>query len=251
MGRGNLIKYYLKLDPTLYPSRTVFIDLTHNQVDAIYIDTVETNANLNLVMVKIEENEWLSAFVIANGVTAPQGKFFKYLYVKWDASQDNQTLVFLFADQGIRLVLPITNYVIISADNAGLAKDSTLQSMIQALIKVLRATVFIVNNLNQPVTVQLIGCRDSSCSDYVNIGSAFTVNANSKDARTLTPDTSGWLPYITVQVQCSTAPTTGTLDIYFIRLANDQAKIVSSLAIRDANVHSFSTDPNNIFIVSW
>jgi len=248
MGRGNLIKYYVTLDPFLYPSRVAYIDLSRNDVDAIYIDSVESTANLNKVYIRIEENDWVPAFAIIGGVESKDPKkTFKYLYVRWDSSQDNYRIVFLFSDQGLRLVIPITNYVIISADNVGLAKDSTLQSMIKSL----RATVFIVNNLNQSVTVQLIGCRDSACSDSVNIGSAFTVNANSKDARTLTPDTSGWLPYITVQVQCSTAPSSGTLDIYFIRLANDQAKIVSSFAIRDANVHSFSTDPNNIFIVSW
>jgi len=129
MGRGKLIKYYLTLDPRLYPSRTMYIDLTPNQVDAIYIDTVESTANLNLVQVRIEENDWVPAFLIANGVTAPQGKFFKYLYVRWDPSQDNQILIFLFSDQGIRLVLPITNYVIVSGDAVGLAKDSTLSTL--------------------------------------------------------------------------------------------------------------------------
>jgi hypothetical protein len=112
-------------------------------------------------------------------------------------------------------------------------------------------TIFVSNGLNQAVNVQVVGCRDSSCTDSVNIGSSFTVSANSKDARTLTPDTSGWMPYITVSVWCTAAPSSGALDIWFIKSAGDQTKIVNSLAIRDTNVHIFSSDPNNIFIVEW
>jgi len=241
------------LDPTQYPDRVITIDLTKDplkHVDGIYIDFIKTTANLNNVEFSIDESDWFPATLGISGIEA-YGYFFARIRIRWNSSEDNKKIVLVLAgEQTLRFTVTLQSVVIVG-DSVGLAKDSTLQSIIQSLITALRATVFIVNNLDQPVTVQLIGCRDPSCTDYVNVGSAFTVNAKSKDARTLTPDTSGWLPYITVQVQCSTAPTTGTLDIYFIRLANDQAKIVSGLAIRDTNVHSFSTDPNNIFIASW
>jgi len=130
MGRGNLIKYYFTLNPSLYPSRVAYIDLTRNDVDAIYIDSVETTANLNNVYIRIEENDWVPAFAIIGGVESKDPrKTFKYLYIRWDSSQDNYKVVFLFSDQGIRLIIPITNYVIISADNVGLAKDSTVNTL--------------------------------------------------------------------------------------------------------------------------
>ena len=112
-------------------------------------------------------------------------------------------------------------------------------------------TVFISNSHDQAVNVQVVGCRDSACSDSVDIGSAITVPAGSKDARTLTPETSGWLPFITVRVWCTTAPTNGALNVWLVRSAADQVKIVDSLAIRDTDTHDTYTDPSNITIVSW
>jgi hypothetical protein len=112
-------------------------------------------------------------------------------------------------------------------------------------------TVFISNSLDQAVNIQVVGCRDLSCSDRVDIGSAITVPAGSKDARTLTPDTSGWLPFITVRAWCTSAPTSGVLDVWLVRTATDQSKIVDSLAIRDTNTHDTFTDSPNIAIVSW
>jgi hypothetical protein len=111
-------------------------------------------------------------------------------------------------------------------------------------------TVFISNSHDQAVDVQVVGCRDPGCIDSVDVGSAITVPAGSKDARTLTPDTSGWLPFITVRVWCTVAPTSGVLDIWLVRSATDQVKIVDSLAIRDTNTHDTSTDPG-IAVVQW
>jgi hypothetical protein len=112
-------------------------------------------------------------------------------------------------------------------------------------------TVFISNSLDQAVNIQVVGCRDSNCVDSVDIGSAITVPAGSKDARTLTPETSGWLPFITVRAWCTSAPTSGVLDVWLVKSARDQPKIVDSLAIRDTNTHDYSTDPSNIYIASW
>jgi hypothetical protein len=112
-------------------------------------------------------------------------------------------------------------------------------------------TVFISNGLDQPVNVQVVGCRDRGCSDSVDVGSVIVVPAGSKDARTLTPDTSGWLPFITVRVWCSTAPTSGVLNVWLVRSAEDQTMLVDSLAIRDTAVHSIATDPARIFVREW
>ena len=112
-------------------------------------------------------------------------------------------------------------------------------------------TVFVNNNLNQQVNIQLIGCVDSSCNYSVAIGSVWTVAANSNDARTLTPSTSGWLPYITAQVWCTTAPSSGVLNVLLVKDKNLVYPIVKDLAITDTATHTYSTNPNNIFIVTW
>ena len=118
--------------------------------------------------------------------------------------------------------------------------------------RVLRViTVFVDNGLDQPVTVQLRANRVRDYAKSVSIGSAFTVGAGSSDARTLDPNTSGWLPYIMAEVWCSTAPTTGAVDVYLVRAPGVEQKLVDSLAIRDTNKHNPSTDPTKMFILEW
>jgi hypothetical protein len=122
----------------------------------------------------------------------------------------------------------------------------------RALAEGLRiVSVFVDNGLDQAVTVQVKANRKKAYAKAVNVGSAFTVSANSTDARTLSPDTCGWLPYIMVEVSCSTAPTTGVLDVYLVRSRDDQPKLVDSLAIRDTSPHNPSTDPAKVMIVEW
>jgi hypothetical protein len=112
-------------------------------------------------------------------------------------------------------------------------------------------TVFIDNGLNQAVNVQIVGCRDRGCSDSVDVGSVIVVPAGSKDARTLTPETSGWLPFITVRVWCTTAPATGAVSVWLVRSAEDQVEIVKALEVRDTAVHSFASDPGKVFVREW
>jgi hypothetical protein len=112
-------------------------------------------------------------------------------------------------------------------------------------------TVFISNGLDRPVNVQIVGCRDRGCSDSVDVGSVIVVPAGSKDARTLTPETSGWLPFITVRVWCSTAPTNGAVSVWLVRSADDQSPLVDSLAVRDTAVHTVTTDPDRVFVREW
>ena len=112
-------------------------------------------------------------------------------------------------------------------------------------------TIFVENGLDQDVAVQVRGNRVKSTSGAINVGASFTVAKNSNDARTLTPDTSGWLPYIYVELQCPTAPSSGSVTVYLVKTRDDQVKLVDALEIRDTNVHNPDTDPNKIFIQEW
>ena len=97
-------------------------------------------------------------------------------------------------------------------------------------------TIFVENGLDQDVSIQVKGNREKSTAGAINVGSSFTVVKNSNDARTLTPDTSGWLPYITVTAKCSTSPSTGKLTVWLVRAREDQVKLME-LEIRDTEEH--------------
>jgi hypothetical protein len=110
--------------------------------------------------------------------------------------------------------------------------------------------LFIDNGLNQTVTVQVKANREKALTKSVNVGSSFEVSASSTDARTLSPDTSGFLPYLTVSLSCSIAPTSGSISIYRIRSKGDEEKVVDALEIRDTGTHDNSTD-SKIMVVEW
>jgi len=112
-------------------------------------------------------------------------------------------------------------------------------------------SIYIDNGLNQDVTIQVKANREKAYDKSVNVGSSFTVSANSQDARTLSPETSGWLPYIMVEVNCSVAPTSGSLTVWLIRSKYDQVKLVDGLEIRDTNLHTPSSDSDKILIQEW
>jgi len=121
----------------------------------------------------------------------------------------------------------------------------------KVLVEVLRiATVFVVNSLDQDITVQIKGMRTEEYSSVVDVGPSFTVASESVDARTLTPETSGWLPYITVELQCSSAPSSGSVTVYLIKSQGYEEVLVDALEIRDSNVHNPSTD-SEISILEW
>lgn len=127
-----------------------------------------------------------------------------------------------------------------------------LKNDVDTIIQMFRyITIFVDNSLDQDVSVQIKGNREQALAKSVNILSAFTVAKGTTYAKTLTPDNSTYLPYITVSVSCTTAPTTGSLFIYRIRPDKTEVKIVDNLAIRDTKVHDNSTDSANIFIVEW
>jgi hypothetical protein len=112
-------------------------------------------------------------------------------------------------------------------------------------------TVYVENGLDQPVSVQILGVASSTPTNTVPIGTSFAVPAGGADFRTLVPEYAGWLPFITVSLACSTAPTTGSVKVLLVKMDGTTTTIVSDLAIRDTAVHSHSTDPSKIFIVAW
>jgi len=79
------------------------------------------------------------------------------------------------------------------------------------------ATFFIINETDQDATVQIKGNAEATFAGSVNIGSSITVSAGSTESRTLTPDTTGWLPFYMATVQFSTAPTTGAVSIKVLK----------------------------------
>jgi len=112
-------------------------------------------------------------------------------------------------------------------------------------------SVWVINDLDQDVTVQIKGNRVQSTTGGVNIGSSWTVPAGSSDFKTLTPDTCGWAPYLWVELSCSTAPTSGSIDVYLVRDRTEEEKLVDGLEIRDTSTHDPSTDPDKMFIKGW
>ena len=113
-------------------------------------------------------------------------------------------------------------------------------------------TVKVENGLDQDVYVQIIGHRHASWDSYrENVLSEFTVSAGASESRTLTPETSGFLPYLTVNVRCVSSPSSGSVSAYRIRSKDEVATVVDSLEIRDTSDHNPSTDPTKIFWVEW
>jgi len=113
------------------------------------------------------------------------------------------------------------------------------------------ATVLVDNGLDKDVNVQIQALLSDVYDKPVDVGSPFTVSALETDARTLTPETSGWLPYVTVKVWCSTSPSSGSLTVWLVRGRDDKVKLVDALEIRDASEHTPSTDASKVLVREW
>jgi len=74
-------------------------------------------------------------------------------------------------------------------------------------------TLWLSNTHDQDSTIQVYGTQVGSRLGAVPVGASFTLSAGSQESRTLTPDTSGWLPYILVEARAATAPTKGDLTV--------------------------------------
>ena len=73
-------------------------------------------------------------------------------------------------------------------------------------------TIIIENGLDQQVTLQLQGCRQGG-STWFNVGSSFNVPASTDDYETVTD----YFPCYRLTAICSTAPTSGDLDVWIIK----------------------------------
>jgi len=112
-------------------------------------------------------------------------------------------------------------------------------------------TVFVDNDLDQDVEVRIKGNRTASIVKSVDIGT-FTVNKFSSTAKSLSTETSGYLPYLYLELICRDgSPTEGSISAYRVRSRDDQELLVDALEIRDTEVHTPETDPEKIKIVEW
>jgi len=130
-----------------------------------------------------------------------------------------------------------------------MSRPSALQRTLQAVLAP-QISLFVDNNLNQDVSVQVKTNRVQSTLKAVTTGSAFKVPAAGSDARSLSLETSGWLPWIYVELTCATAPTTGSVTVWLVR-KNWEVKLVDALEIRDTATHTPDTDPAKCFIKKW
>jgi len=89
--------------------------------------------------------------------------------------------------------------------------DTTNHNSVESISGVFKAkTIFIINGLNQSVTFQLQGARDSV---WIDKGGTFDVPANTNTHQTV--DT--YFPKYRLQAACGTSPTTGVLDVWIIK----------------------------------
>jgi len=112
-------------------------------------------------------------------------------------------------------------------------------------------TVYVINSLDQDVMVQIKGNRTKSTTNASKVGASFTVPADESDFRTLIVEQSGILPWLYVEVSCSTAPSDGSVTVYLIRGRDEEELLVDALEIRDTDTHTPDTDPDKIFIRRW
>jgi len=113
------------------------------------------------------------------------------------------------------------------------------------------ATVYVVNNMDQPVRYRIKGNVSATTQGAVQVGSDRNVGAGGVDAVTLTPETSGYLPVLYLEFQCDTAPASGSVTAW-LALAPDRIyPLARNLAIRDTYLHDPSSDPTSIFYVNW
>lgn len=75
-------------------------------------------------------------------------------------------------------------------------------------------TFFVINDLDQLVTVQVKGNRVNSASGALDIGSSFTVAASDSGAKAIAALVDGVLPYLFAEITAGVAPSSGDLNCY-------------------------------------
>jgi hypothetical protein len=77
-------------------------------------------------------------------------------------------------------------------------------------------TIIVENGLNQTVTFQCQASRDG-VNHWFNVGSSFDVSASTDTYQTC----DAYFPFMRVQAQCGTAPTSGSLGVFFERIPEE------------------------------
>jgi len=122
------IKKVYKLDPNLYPNRVIEEDLSKNRIDGIYIDFLNTTANLNNIDFSVDESDWFPASLGQAGIEI-HGYAVYRLRIRWLSSEDGKQLVLLYAgEQRIRFTVALQTVSIVR-DDVGLAKDATVANV--------------------------------------------------------------------------------------------------------------------------
>lgn len=111
-------------------------------------------------------------------------------------------------------------------------------------------TLYVINSLDQDVTVQVKGNRIEDTDNVADVGNSFTVSSGSADYQSLVPSQSGITPYVYVELSCSTAPSSGDVTVYQVEGSNAEKVMVDALEIRDTDTHDPSTD-DEISILGW
>jgi len=199
----------------------------------IDVDMLNTTADITKVYIRVNGESMPSRLLDIAGSYIADGQF---LSITWDPSETGKQVTLVLGKENMYF---------------GYRAMMSLLNTIYSHVRKIAVTVVVYNGQDQPVNVQLIGCADNTCFNNTNIGSAFSVGSKQTVMKTLTPDTSGWAPYLTASLQCTTAPTIGGMAVSVLRTATDYQFITNSFAIRDTNVHNYSTDPNYILIVPW
>ena len=89
--------------------------------------------------------------------------------------------------------------------------DTTVTSSISNTGEFTAETIVVHNGLDQTVTIQLQGSVDQTT--WIDMGNSFNVSATSEDYATV----SDYFPWYRVTSISSTAPTTGTLDVWILK----------------------------------
>jgi len=88
---------------------------------------------------------------------------------------------------------------------------STHRTEISDLTTFNHALIFVHNELDQDLTVQLKGNWTRTYEDAVNIGSSITVSAGESNAVGISVTAGSWFPFVFAELSCSTAPSKGSV----------------------------------------
>ena len=77
-------------------------------------------------------------------------------------------------------------------------------------------TFYVDNQLDDDVTIQIMGNRVGSATKAVTIGATWVVSTTDQGAKTINVTNNGWLPYLFITVTAAGVPTSGNLNAYLM-----------------------------------